>query len=351
MPAADAEPAVAPQRKAPEPRKGRRRFEVDDPSQGVARRFASQGAARRGPSTGSTPVVDTDADAPAAAHAPSGRQAPEEAWEPEQWVDEGELREEAAGAVGRGGTTAPVARARGRRRWSPNDDLRDDDDADAARRTGTGSGVDDDPGSRTAEELRKALGPQRGARAEARLREAGNDFRRERYEDARKLLRPLADQAPGAASVRELFGLTLYRLGRWAPARRELEAFRDLTGSVEQHPVLADCYRALGRYTEVEELWDELRAASPSAELVAEGRIVAAGALADQGRLPDAIALLQAGIHPTKRAKPHHLRMTYALADLYERAGDAPRARELFRRVAASDEGFVDVQARIRALR
>ena len=86
-------------------------------------------------------------------------------------------------------------------------------------------------------------------------------------------------------------------------------------------------------------------------ELVAEGRIVAAGALADQGRLPEAIALLQAGIHPTKRARPHHLRMTYALADLYERAGDAPRARELFRRVAASDDEFVDVQARLRALR
>jgi hypothetical protein len=47
----------------------------------------------------------------------------------------------------------------------------------------------------------------------------------------------------------------------------------------------------------------------------------------------------------------HHLRMAYALADLYERAGDLPKARELFGRVAASDEDFVDVQARLRALR
>jgi len=202
-----------------------------------------------------------------------------------------------------------------------------------------------------ADELRKALGPQRAARAEARLREASEDFRRERYEDARKTLRVLAEQAPSAASVRELFGLTLYRLGRWAPARRELEAFRTLTGSVEQHPVLADASRALGRYSEVEDLWDELRAASPSADLVAEGRIVAAGALADQGRLDDAIALLVAGIKPAKRTKPHHLRLHYALADLYERAGDLPRARELFGRVAAADPDFVDVQARLRALR
>jgi tetratricopeptide (TPR) repeat protein len=250
--------------------------------------------------------------------------------------------------VGRGGTTDPVARARGRRKWTPNEDLLDDEDESPS--SAAGASGDTTPEEQTADELRKAFGP-RAARAEARLREASNDFRRERYEDARKLLRPLAEQAPSAASVRELFGLTLYRLGRWAPARRELEAFRVLTGSVEQHPVLADTYRALGRYHEVEELWDELKAASPSAGLVAEGRIVAAGALADQGRLDDAIALLQAGMKPTKRPKPHHLRVTYALADLYERAGDAPRARELFGRVAAADPDFVDVHARLRALR
>jgi len=193
--------------------------------------------------------------------------------------------------------------------------------------------------------------PNWRARFEQRLEEAIEAFRRERFEEARRILRPLAEQAPGATSVRELFGLTLYRLGRWAEARRELEAFRVQSGSTEQHPVLADCYRALGQYAEVEELWDELRAASPSAELVAEGRIVAAGALADQGRLDEAIRLLEAGAKPTRRPKLHHLRMAYALADLYERAGDAPRARELFGRVAEADPDFVDVQARLRALR
>jgi hypothetical protein len=43
--------------------------------------------------------------------------------------------------------------------------------------------------------------------------------------------------------------------------------------------------------------------------------------------------------------------MAYALADLYERAGDVPRARELFARIGASDADFVDVEARLRALR
>lgn len=195
------------------------------------------------------------------------------------------------------------------------------------------------------------MAPDRLARFESRLDDAARAFRRERYEEARRILRPLAEQAPGASSVRELYGLTLYRLGRWAQAKRELEAFRTQTASAEQHPVLADCARALGHYAEVEELWEELRAASPSAELVAEGRIVAAGALADQGRLKDAITLLEAAAKPTRRPKLHHLRVAYALADLYERAGDLPRARELFGLVAANDADFVDVQARLRALR
>jgi tetratricopeptide (TPR) repeat protein len=252
----------------------------------------------------------------------------EPGWQPEEWIDEGELRDEAAGAVGR-------SRQSGSR---------------PASRRSAAAEVEPDDGA-PHDDVRRTVPPNRLARFEARLKDASDAFRRERYEDARRTLRPLAEQAPGASSVRELYGLTLYRLGRWAQAARELEAFRTQTGSTEQHPVLADCYRALGRYAEVEELWEELRAASPSAELVAEGRIVAAGALADQGKLEEAIELLAAGAKPTKKARLHHLRMAYALADLYERAGDLPRARELFGLVATNDPDFVDVQARLRALR
>jgi tetratricopeptide (TPR) repeat protein len=150
--------------------------------------------------------------------------------------------------------------------------------------------------------------------------------------------------------VRELYGLTLYRLGQWRAAARELEAFRTLTGSAEQLPVLADCYRALKRYDEVDRIWKELAAASPSAEAVTEGRIVAAGALADRGELDRAIKFLEAGQKPSKRMRMHHVRLTYALADLVERAGDIPRARQLFRRVAEADPDFADVSNRVRTL-
>src|SRR5205085_7426765 len=97
--------------------------------------------------------------------------------------------------------------------------------------------------------------------------------------------------------------------------------------------------------------WEELREASPGPELVAEGRIVAAGARADRGDVGGAIELLAASrLTATKRPRWHHLRVWYALADLYERAGELPRARELFRRVAAAEPGFVDVAERLQAL-
>ena len=195
------------------------------------------------------------------------------------------------------------------------------------------------------------MGPAAAGRAEQRLIDATQAFDEERPADALRLLRPLAPRAAEVAAVRELAGLAFYRLGRWKEAAGHLEAFVRLTGSVERHPVLADCYRALGRYRRCAELWEELGRASPSAAVVTEGRIVAAGALADQGELRRAIALLERGpIRPRRAPAEHHLRLWYALADLYERVGDTPAARELFGRIAAVDPGMVDVAERLAAL-
>jgi tetratricopeptide (TPR) repeat protein len=203
----------------------------------------------------------------------------------------------------------------------------------------------------SAAEFEQIAGPAHVPRLGERLRSAARAFERERFAEAVKLLKPLAERAPASPPVRELYGLTLYRLGQWRAAARELEAFRALSGSTDQLPVLADCYRAMKRYDEVEQLWKDLAAASPSAELVSEGRIVMAGALADQGELERAIKLLEAGQKPTKRMRAHHVRVAYALADLVERAGDVPRARQLFRKVADADPNFADVSNRLRALK
>jgi tetratricopeptide (TPR) repeat protein len=150
--------------------------------------------------------------------------------------------------------------------------------------------------------------------------------------------------------VRELTGLVQYRLGNYRAAGKELEAFVELTDSVEQHPILMDCARAQKRWRRVDELWQELAAASPDPEVVTEGRIVAAGSLADRGRLQDAIAMLARKADAVKRPRPEHLRLWYALADLEERAGNTARARALFDRVAAHDPDLADVEARRRAI-
>ena len=186
------------------------------------------------------------------------------------------------------------------------------------------------------QEMAKVAG-RNANRALGTLMAAADAFAHDRERETLRILRPLREQLPDSPSVRELAGLAQYRIGNYAAAAKELEAYADLSDSVDQNPVLMDCYRAQRRWRKVEELWLELAAVSPTAELVAEGRIVYAGALADQGRLPEALALLRKRAERVKSPKEYHLRLWYALADLEERAGNLARARELFHQVRRAD--------------
>lgn len=183
-----------------------------------------------------------------------------------------------------------------------------------------------------------------------RLAEAASAFEAERYKDAERLLLSIQKLAPGAPEVHELLGLSYYRMGNWSKAIDQLEHFHGITTSVEQHPVLADCNRALRRWNRVQELWDELAEVSPAPELIEEGRIVLAGSLADRGRIVEGIKVLERAPQPRKRPGIHHLRRWYALADLYERAGDNSRARRLFADIVQHEAGFGDAAERASAL-
>ncbi len=261
---------------------------------------------------------------------------------PEEWVDEGPVRRAAGDAVRRGSTPAGGrGRGNGRKTSSSTNDHRRRQRA--AKRAE--EALEIDPAR-----LVRLLGATKANRSIARLGEAADAFTEERFEDARRLLKPLVETIPDEPAIRELYGLCLYRLGRWRLAATELEAFATRTRSVEQHPVLADCHRALGHHRRVEELWAELGETSPEASVVAEGRIVLAGSQADQGRLAEAIATLEAGALGSKKLKYHHLRMRYALADLYDRAGEHQAARRQFEAVANADPDFFDVRDRLRQL-
>ena len=185
-------------------------------------------------------------------------------------------------------------------------------------------------------------------RAEA----AYSAYERGRFQDALRAIKPVVDEAPGVAAVRELAGLAAYRCGRWRSAAGHLEAFGRLSDSAEHLPILMDCQRALHKPKKVAALWAELRQSSPDPDVLAEGRIVAAASLADSGDLNGAIAMLStAGASKALRnPSERHVRQWYLLADLYERAGDVPKAREYFERVFRTDAEAYDVAERLRGL-
>ena len=188
-------------------------------------------------------------------------------------------------------------------------------------------------------------------RAIERLARALHAFEAHRYSEARKLSMPLLSQVSGIAIVHEVAGLSMYRLGRWQDAADQLEIARGIKpAEVVNHPVLADCYRALRRYEKVTELWESMKLMSPPAGLLAEGRIVAAGALADQGELQSAVRMMTHGTSDPHKVQEHHLREWYVLADLYDRAGDVASARRLFVKIQSSEPKFADVADRLNTL-
>ncbi len=160
----------------------------------------------------------------------------------------------------------------------------------------------------------------------------------------------LGDQAKQMAlrspAVREFLGLTYYDAGRWKEAITELAAFRRISGSTDQNPVIADCYRAVGKPDKAVQVCDEVTRQAPP-EIYFEAQIVAAGALADQRRLADAIDRLEALELDPAVAAEHHIRAWYALADLLERKGRYTQARTWFSAVAAADPELTDAPERV----
>jgi tetratricopeptide (TPR) repeat protein len=207
--------------------------------------------------------------------------------------------------------------------------------------------------SEIVEELAGTGGRDQASTLAERLAAAARAYDRDRYFDAKRITGKLIEQVPGSAAAQELHGLICYRLARWTEAIRHLERARAaLGGDPGQIPVMMDCHRALHHHRRVEALFEELKAASPSADVLVEGRLVMAADMADQHRLQPAIDLLVStgGARHLRHPGDRHVRQWYVLGDLYERAGDLPRARELFTRVAQADPELADAAERLAGL-
>jgi tetratricopeptide (TPR) repeat protein len=254
-----------------------------------------------------------------------------DAWVPERWEDEGPLREIAEQATKRG----RASQASG----TPPSATRQRRPADPARL---------DPA--WVEDVKREADPRTSARYMERLASAAEALERDRYRDALRMVSPVLKDLPNVGAAHEVAGLAHYRLEEWRKAAVQLELARTLNPRPEQLPVLADSYRAMRRYRDVDQLWTEIREMSPAPAVMAEGRIVAAGALADQGDLAGALKLLLRAGDAPKRVRDYHLKQWYVIADLYDRSGDVVRARNYFNRVAAVDPRYADVGDRLATL-
>ena len=310
-------------------RRPARSFDRDRPARSFDRDRPSRPRRDEGPDTRSTAQQKSDD----VARRTGGRRYGTDPYPPtthkrESWKDEGSTRKSSSGP-----------------RTSSKRSSRHEDDDDRIMTVSIKNveAVD-------ANKIKEQLGST-ADRAIERLARSLHAFEAHRYSEARKLIMPLLPKVSGIAIVHEVAGLSMYRLGRWQDAADQLEIARGIAaGEVTNHPVLADCYRALRRYEKVTELWESLKLMSPPAGLLAEGRIVAAGALADQGELQAAVRMMTHGTSDPHKVQEHHLREWYVLADLYDRAGDVASARRLFVKIQSSEPKFADVADRLNTL-
>ena len=157
--------------------------------------------------------------------------------------------------------------------------------------------------------------------------------------------------APRSPSVREVLGMGLYHLDRYREALSELQAYRRMSGRADQNHLIADCLRDAGRPERAVPLAEEALASRrvPLANK-AEAVIVAASALADQGKYDQALGLLRRVRTSDEVAGPEVLRVWYVMGDILSRSGRREDAARQFRKIVRHDPAAYDAAERLAQL-
>ncbi len=200
-------------------------------------------------------------------------------------------------------------------------------------------------------ELKATARPGKGEILVKVFAHAVGAFAEEDYEEAIELGEQSKHIALRSGAIRELLGLAYYRAGRWQEAVRELSAYKRLAGSTDQNPVLADAYRAMERPERALEVCAEMSPSATPPPILYEGVIVSAGALADLGRLDEAISRLEKLHLSPESPEEHHFRAWYVLADMLERKGRFTQAREWFEAVDSAAPEMTDARDRLKKLK
>src|SRR5919204_1502514 len=194
------------------------------------------------------------------------------------------------------------------------------------------------------EELRRTAPAGKARDAMSRLARAIELLDREDPKAAAAEAEKAKSIAPRSGAVREVLGLAYYGLGRWQEALTELKAYKRISGRADQNHLIADSLRGLGRPQEAVPLAEQaIRDRRVGNDVKAEAVIVAASALADQGRFAEALAFLSRAKTRDDVAEGYTLRLWYVKGDILERAGRPAEAAQEFRRIMRHDAGAYDV--------
>jgi len=173
----------------------------------------------------------------------------------------------------------------------------------------------------------------------ALIGDAADAFANARYTVARERLLRAKAISSRSETVRELLGLSLYRLGSWEDALRELRAYRRIAGDTTHLAVEMDCLRALGRDNDVPKVWAMLRELGASKAAEVELRVVYGSFLLDQGRPRDAWKVTDPG-RIARDAHENDLRQWYVAARAAVALGDMKTADQLRKAIEDRDLAF-----------
>src|SRR5918994_7385673 len=201
------------------------------------------------------------------------------------------------------------------------------------------------------DEIRRTAPPGKDREAMSRLGRAIELLDRDDPKGAAAEAEKAKALAPRSGAVREVLGLAMYGLGRWQEAVTELKAYKRISGRTDQNHLIADSLRGLGRPKEAVPLAEEvLRVKGVPNEAKAEAVIVAASALADQGRFAEALAFLGRAKTREDVSEGYTLRLWYVKGDILERAGRRQEAAKEFRRVTQHDPSAYHAAERLGAI-
>lgn len=134
------------------------------------------------------------------------------------------------------------------------------------------------------------------------------------------------------AAVREVVGVTAYGIGNWSLALSELQAAKRISGQIQLLPLIADCYRALGKPEKAIEILESKEAGKLMVEEYCELLLVAAGARKDQGNVEAAMSLVKNKVMISGNPAFSAARLRFFYAELALDKSDKTTALEWFKR-------------------